>query len=443
MLTAEIIFSYVWQHFVSVYPAAKELPVKYGGNSTGLVSIENNGLAFLALNKPFPPSLSWRVWEGKRLPFLFPPTEDQLLSEAHGQVHLHADVIAGAFYFLSGWQEYFSSSRDKFGRFPYRESLQYKHDFVTLPVVNYYFDMLRVALEKAYGLPLQHPVWGENAFLTFLSHDVDRLESAWKVAGVKALKKGNLADFFRLALSKLQGRDHWNNLENVMAAVRKFGAVSTFFWLPKQGKFKKHPNADYDITQPRYQQLITEINAAGFENGLHGSFGTATNPAQLETEQQRIPGGVAGNRFHYLCFDPARTPGVLEASTLQYDASLGFAEHFGFRNGYCFPFRLFDFQELEPYRFLELPLHLMDATLWHPHYLQLQPETMVLALSPMLAEIKKFGGCFGLLWHNENFSELNKQNGLTAFNKIMQELNRLNAGYKTGAELATLFQNRI
>ena len=443
MLTAEIIFSYVWQHFVSVYPEAKGLPVNYGANGNGKVSIENNGLAFLAQTKPFPENIYWRVWEGKKLPFLFPIGDDVLISETARQVHIHADVIAGAFYFLSGWQEYFSKARDKFNRFPYRESLQKKHNFVTLPVVNNYFEILKTALEKAYQITLKNPAWGNHAFITFLSHDIDRLESAWKVEGLKQLKKGNLTNFLKLGFGKISGRDHWHNLEKVSETVQKFGAVSTFFWLPQKGKFKTHPNADYDLTKPLYQEKLKQLAASGFENGVHGSFGSSGNAAQLKSEKEKISADVTGNRFHYLCYDPKLTPQVLAGSGLSYDCSLGFAEHFGFRNGYCFPFRPFDFSGLKPYPFLELPLNLMDATLWHPNYLKLKPEEILPAIKPMLSEIKKFGGCFGLLWHNENFSELNTHNGLAAFEEIMRELQRLNSGFKTGAEIATIFQDRI
>lgn len=435
MLTSEIVFDYVWLHFCSIFPEAAALPVNYGNQRTANLSISSGGLAFLNQKLPFPETLFCIEWQGRSLPVLQQEENPELVSEKENQVKINADIIASAFYFLSGWQEYFSNIRDKFNRFPYRASLQAKHSFVTVPVVNYYFQILKAGLEKAYGISLKNYPEASGTFTTFLSHDVDRLESAWKVEGLKQLKKGNYLQTAKLISGKTFGKDHWHNLETVTETVKKYGAVSTFFWLAKSGKFNGHPNADYDIAKPAYQNLIRKLAAAGFENGIHGSFGSSENATQLKAETARLNQPVKGNRFHYLCFNPELTPEVLSAAGLNYDSTLGFAEHFGFRNGYCFPFRPFSFKTLKPATYLQIPLNLMDATLWHPNYLQLPPEKIVEAIGPMLQEIKNFGGVFGLLWHNENFSSLNTRNGLAVFESIMQELNILGTQYQTGSAI--------
>ncbi len=352
MLSSFHVFDHVWRHFCSIYPEARELLVDYCEIQESKVVIDAGGMPFFEKTIPFPEQVSWHIWQGKNLPFLFPPKNKELLSETeNGQVLINADIIAGAFYFLSGWQEYYSEVRDRFGRFPYAESLQSKHNFVTTPVVNYYFDILKSALEKAYNLELKSQAWGNSGFVTFLSHDIDRLESAWKVEGKKQLLKGNIVSFLNLGFRKLTGHDHWDNVEKVMEAVRRFGAVSTFFWLPQKGKYQQHPNADYDLQASKYSQKLTQLATQGFENGIHGSFGTAENAGQFKAEIARIPGKITGNRFHYLCYDPKKTPGILAEAKIGYDCTLGFAEHFGFRNSYCFPFRPFDFLNLKPYPF--------------------------------------------------------------------------------------------
>ena len=440
MLTSEIVFNYVWLHFCSLYPAAKNLHVAYGENQTGDIKIYATGLTFFEKKLPFPEAICWQNWNGQKIPFLFQSSLPEIISEDENGIKINADIIAAAFYFLSGWQEIHSKERDRFNRFPYKASLQYRHNFVTIPVVNYYFDILKTALEKQYGISLQN---SKNQFTTFLSHDIDRLESAWKVEGLRQLKKGNLLAIPMLAFQKISGKDHWHNLKTVAQTVKKFRATSTFFWLAQKGKYLNHPNADYDIAESKYQQLIKFLEAEGFENAIHGSFGNSENPIQLKTEAAKITDKVIGNRFHYLCFDPIKTPGILVKAGIAYDSTLGFAEQFGFRNSYCFPFRLFDFSSLKPYPFLEIPLNLMDATLWHPNYLQIPPEKVAETIKLMLQEIKKFGGVFGLLWHNENFSELNTKNGLRTFEIIMQELKNLNSSYKTGAQLYQEFSPKL
>lgn len=441
MLTTGIIFDYVWLHFCSLYPEARNLAVAYGENEIGKVAVSSSGYAFFEQQVPFPDSVSTITWQGAEIPVLFPMESNKLTTRnSDNSVQISTDIIAGAFYFLSGWQEFYTDERDRVGRFPYRESLQAKYNFIALPVVNYYFEILREALEMAYSITLKKVGWPKSEFVTFLSHDVDRLESAWKVEGKRQLKEGRIGNFLKLAWQKATGKDHWHNLETVAQTVKNLGAVSTFFWLPENKNYQQYPNADYDIADPTFKNLLTNLEAQGFENGLHGSFGTSEELNQLQTELNKVPANVKGNRFHYLKLDPKTTFNLLDTAGFEYDATLGFAEHFGFRNGYSFPFRPFDFSNLKPYPFLEIPLNLMDATLWHPNYLQLNSNEIVPAIKPMLREINKFGGCFGLLWHNENFSELNTKNGLAAFVTIMEELQQMQSGFLTGAQISAHFK---
>ena len=53
------------------------------------------------------------------------------------------------------------------------------------------------------------------------------------------------------------------------------------------------------------------------------------------------PEAVTGIRQHYLRFKPGQTAQIQAEAGLVYDASLGFSEHDGFRNSYCWPFKFF------------------------------------------------------------------------------------------------------
>ncbi|MBJ6142514.1 hypothetical protein [Hymenobacter sp. BT559] len=437
-VSAETRLRYVLEHFALAYPGAPIGVIGY--TATGhLVEIAELGEAFFGDTQPYPTTPNWREWQGMQIPFFFDdPTQKTLLFQ-EDKVIISADIISAAFYLLSGWQEYFSTERDQHGRFPYAASVQKKNGFVTLPVVNYYFDVLRAAVEHMTGQPLQPRRWGPQQadFAAFISHDVDSLYSAWKAPAKAALQQRQFRKFGKLLWHHLTQHDAWDNLEAVATATAQYGARSTFFMLGAKGKAANGtPNADYSLSaliQPRLRLLKKQ----GCEVSLHGSIGTALDAARLEMEMENSL-WYEGNglRFHYLSWEPRCTPTVVDASScFGYDSTLGFAEHFGFRNSFCLPFYPFDFTKGRSTDFLEIPLNVMDATLHHPNYLQLAPNEILPALAPVFAEIKRFGGVASVLWHNQNFDPANTVNGPHQFHEIMAHLQAQGAAFCTGREI--------
>jgi len=442
-LSADTRLTYVLRHFRQAYTAMPAVSIGYSGAQVQLT--EGSG-AFFSQTNPYPPEPEWREWRGRRLPFFFFLDPQKPLVELlpGGRAHLHADLVSAAFYLLSGWQEYFSDARDQHGRFPFSVSVQHRYGFVAVPVVNYYFDILKAAVEHVTGQPLLPNGGPEDApFAAFITHDIDNLRSAWKQPAKAALKAGNLLSFGRQVVRHLTAPDAWDNLAQVQQTVASYGAKSTFFFLPKNHPGANGtPNADYALTSVRPQ--VQALADAGAEIQLHGSIGTATDADQLgreaavgvlpyHSEQAAVP----GSRFHYLGWEPRTTPAVLDELAFAYDTTLGFAEHFGFRNSYCRPFHLFDFRAGRAHGFLEIPLNVMDATLYHPNYLRLAPEEILPALQPMLGEIERFGGVCTVLWHNENFDPANHQNGPQQFHAIMEYLRSRRATFVNGRDICS------
>lgn len=439
---AETRLAYVLRHFRQVYADVPAVAIGYADAQPAVIVRDGAG-DFFRRTDPYPPAPNQREWAGQPVPFFFDPRPAApLLELTEGRAVIHADVIAAAFYLLSGWQEYFSDARDRHGRFPYAASVQKQYGFVALPVVNYYFDVLKTAVEHVTGRPLRLRRWAGTApFAAFISHDIDNLRSAWKTPAKAALRQGKLLQFGQLLGRHLARPDAWDNLEAVAAAVVGYGARSTFFVLPEpRPGADGTPNADYDLSRPVCQRL-GKLHEQGHEVAFHGSIGTATDARQFERErehlQRRLRGVpyTAGLRFHYLRWDPRRTLGALERASAAYDSTLGFAEHYGFRHSYCHPFYPFDFARGEASSLLEIPLNVMDATLHHPRYLQLRPEEIIPALRPMLVEIERFGGVATILWHNENFDPSNTTNGPREFGKLLTVLRWRGAAFLTGREI--------
>lgn len=446
-VSAEVRLAFVLRHFRLAYPGSPAVAIGYAATQPQVEIAAASG-NFFAENSPYPAAPTWREWLGQRIPFFFDAAPEQpLISYAENKVFISADIISAAFYLLSGWQEYFYTERDRHGRFPYAASVQKQYDFVTLPVVNYYLDVLKTAVEYVSGQPLRPRRWGNEQadFAAFISHDVDNLYSAWKAPAKAALQQFKLGLFSKLIWQHLTQPDAWNNLVKVKAAVASYGAKSTFFFLPNNTTGADGtPNADYHINQRVVEQQMRALDATGSEIAVHGSIYTPGDSPNLTIEtgiireilnqpfDSQIP---VGSRFHYLKWEPLITPTVLECIPHIYDATLGFAEHFGFRNSYCQPFYPFNFMWGKAVDFLEIPLNVMDATLHHPNYLQLASTEILPALAPVFAEIKRFGGVASVLWHNENFDPNNTQNGPQQFHEIMRHLQQQGAAFRTGREI--------
>jgi peptidoglycan/xylan/chitin deacetylase (PgdA/CDA1 family) len=440
-VSAEVRLAYVLRHFALAYPGAPRVSVGYAGTQPQVEVAELSGTFFEETN-PYPTAPTYREWLGQQVPFFFDnQAEKNLLILTDTKAFISADIISAAFYLLSGWQEYFSDERDRHGRFPYAASVQKRHGFVTLPVVNYYFDVLKTAVEHVSQQPLHPRRWGGQRadFAAFISHDIDNLYSAWKAPAKAALQQRQFGHFGKLLWQHLTQRDAWDNMEAVAATVAQYGGRSTFFILPSHRPASNGtPNADYRFTR-RLRQRLWRLEKQGFELGLHVSLGTAINFDRLLNEM--VNAHIAVNtRFHYLSWEPRQTIEILNNAELKgrpvsFDTTLGFAEHFGFRHSYCLPFYPFNFISEQATTFLEIPLNVMDATLHHPNYLQLAPTEILPALQPVFAEIKRFGGVASVLWHNENFDPANRRNGPQQFHEIMRHLQQQSTAFLTGREV--------
>jgi hypothetical protein len=191
----------------------------------------------------------------------------------------------------------------------------------------------------------------------------------------------------------------------------------------------KHQDAYYNFREDRLQKLFKRLQKEDCEIGIHGTNRSATNfdylKSNIEELQEAANYKVSGIRQHRLIFDMNITPHLHEKAGLLYDTSLGFAEYDGFRNSYCYPFKLYNFKEEKPFKTWELPLNVMDATLFE--YRKMNCTTALDSVKKIIAEIHKFNGVFTLLWHNGYFDEVINP-GITKFYvDLLEYIHSLNA----------------
>ena len=353
-----------------------------------------------------PQKIIRKKWKGVDIPFLFAQDDTSyIITNADGCISINYDIVASAFYLLSGWNELITPVNDEYGRINYGQSIIKKLDIAHIPVVNYYFDILHDAILQYSGKTSRKRLWNDHSFAVALTHDIDNCMSAWLEGSFSELKKGRIFSIPGLILKRLFFKDDWFNFDLIASIEKQYGARSTFFFLPEKGKKNRWKNADYHIENQKIREVIRKLTDDEFEIGIHGSFGTHMDAQKFKNEISKINSPtISGNRFHFLLFDVAKTIGVLENCHIKYDTSLGFAEYTGFRRGTCYPFYLYDFEQDIISNVLEIPLIVMDTTLHSQKYMGYAPEKSREEIFKLVDEVKKFSGVFTLLWHNTFFS---------------------------------------
>lgn len=430
-------FEYILGVFKTIYQVPGSVEIGYGPDNGKAVHIKSSSTKIFEQKTDLDPAeITWNTWLGADIPFLFSGRNLPVYEYDGKKIRINYDIIAASFYFLSGWQEWVAASRDELGRFSFTQSLQNRLKIAGIPVVNYYFDVLKTAIEKAYNLEIPF----RNSFTAFISHDVDKMESGWKEGGLRALKSGKAGEFLSLQKSKISGKDAWFNLSEIARIEMDENIRSTFFIMARKGQSAKLDNADYDIKQSKYQASLEFLAANDFEIAVHGSLSSHKNIELLKEDITRLDREIQGNRFHYLNFEIDKTVSMLEKSGLQYDSTLGFSETIGFRNGICHPFRLYDLAKERQSHVLEIPLNFMDATLNQSKYMGVTRDRVLPLAAELMDEVQKFNGVFSLNWHNTYFSPHKFNGWREIFLDIISELKNRGAWFKTGRHIQKLFR---
>lgn len=88
---------------------------------------------------------------------------------------------------------------------------------------------------------------------------------------------------------------------------------------------------------------------------------------------------------------------------------MGFAEQAGFRSGTARPHHWFDLVNNKEEALVIHPFVYMDGTL--NEYNKLTPNEAISQIAELYQEVKKYGGDFVFIWHNETIGEYGKWKG--------------------------------
>ncbi|MEL6820597.1 MAG: polysaccharide deacetylase family protein [Calditrichota bacterium] len=463
-------YAYIIDYFRRLYHLSEQFSIGYG-DPTAKVNILPSRTSYFDTFTPFDANqLVMKDWKGVSLPFLFTDsTELSILQQTDNSITIQYDILASAFFFLSGWQEIVYHNTTLAPRYAYSDSLQNKLDITDLPVVNYYFEILAEAISMAYDLNLKPAPWEDAPFAIFPSHDIDTCNTGWKQDAAFELRNGRFFSAASVAYRSFFRQDDWFNFDRILQIEAERNATSTFFFIGSQGKtfqdgaailsaqpiddikqfyrkkrghlLKPLSNADYNISSERMRSICQLVRNSGSEVGIHGGFTSHVDEELFQKEKSRFNTPPRGNRFHYLYFDRNQTPSLLERVEIEYDSTLGYAEVPGFRNGIVHPFYLWNAQTQKPHSFLELPLIVMDTTF--RSYMNTPKEEILPIVKSLFDQTKRFSGMISILWHNNYFSDHKFAGWQNVYEEILDEGNRRGALIASGKILAKRFKKYL
>lgn len=303
-------------------------------------------------------------------------------------------------------------------------------EYAGIPTVEIHIALLRDLMVESGVVLIEIPPIPEGyAFIGCLTHDVDhpsiRLHR-WDHTALGFLYRALIGS----AINVLRGRASVRHLMINWAAVARLPFIylglakdfwyefdryleiekdedSTFFVLP----FGDTPGRTTSGTAPKIRASaygaadITErLQAfvdAGREIGLHG-IDAWIDSARGQEEKEEIATITGaeniGVRMHWLYFNE-KSAAALERAGFMYDSSVGYNEVVGFRTGTTQVYKLLQAEHL-----LELPLHVMDTTLFYPTYLDLSVEQAKKKVANILDVARKYGGVTTINWHDRSIS---------------------------------------
>ena len=318
------------------------------------------------------------------------------------------DFPATSFFFLTLYDEYVNvGDNDLHDRYQFESSFIHKMGLINTPIVDLTVGLLIDELKKI-GLCLSYKnYWGSAEFACCITQDVDNLtkfgpfyKELYRHSKLLKTPKNLFIRAGQYIKSKVDvTRDpYWTFDDNFL-----YDYPFTYFFLigGSSNHDKKYFNKNLLI------KLLKKINLQQSEIGLHTSYSSfgvidAITEEKAYLEKMALT-QVNGNRNHWLRFDVSKSWDIYDSLEFIYDATVGFAEHEGFRAGTCKPFKAYSHLNRKMLELWEIPLIVMDGTLVQEKYRGLDINEAKNNVIKLIDTVRTHNGVFTILWHNSSF----------------------------------------
>ena len=243
--------------------------------------------------------------------------------------------------------------------------------------------------------------------------------------------------FVQLGLAK----DFWRTFDEYIRLEK--GLHSSFFVIP----FKNCPGRTTHGVAPshrtsRYGAIdiandLRDLIACGSEVGVHGIdawLDASSGQKELEEIRQVTADKKIGIRMHWLYFNE-QSPVTLEKAGFDYDSTVGYNETIGYRAGTSQVYK-----PLNASRLLELPLLIMDTSLFYPDRLHLTAAEAKERVDVIIENAIEFGGTVTVNWHDRSIAPERLWGDF--YVNLVEDLKNRGAWFSTASQAVTWFRKR-
>ncbi len=314
------------------------------------------------------------------------------------------DIFAASFYLLSRYEEYLPYVKDAHGRYTAAESLGFKNNFLSIPVVDIWCQKFLKIFLKIF--PTVVPEARHFSYQPVINVPV---AYAYKKRGIIRTLGGFVTDIVQFKFSRFIDRfavlvsmreDPYDNFETFIALHKKYKTNAYYFFqLGDYGTFD-HNISIYKNVFIRLMKNVSDYSKVG----LLASYESFTNVEKLKIEKKRlnttINKPVDGARQHFNKLNMPQFYRNLIDLEISEDYSMGYRNTNGFRAGTCSPFYFYD-----------IGMEIQTPLKVHPFCMEYgsNPDAEIFTneIMKMVSHVQEVNGTFIPIFHNVVLSERN------------------------------------
>lgn len=340
-------------------------------------------------------------FEFNNLPALFPVYNKEAA--------LPFDPFAAIFYTITRYEEYLPHLTDTHGRFSASDSVAFQYNFLQIPVIDHWANLVKNAIQDHYPdfhFPPRTYEFEQtidiDAAYCYRHKGLPRTIMGALRDGLKNHNTDLLKQRFQVLFHKAQ--DPFDTFDYILSFKEKYKSMKIIFFV----LLGDYSNFDKPISynNSEFRNLIQHIGDYA-KVGIHPSYGVLEHPENIEKETHRLENilhrTIVRSRFHFLRIQLPHSFRYLVHAEINNDYSLGYHDEPGFRAGTCVPFPFYDLESDQETPLTIHPFVVMDTTL--QKYKKMTTNQAWETYKSIIDSTRALGSTFCAIWHNQNLSD--------------------------------------